>query len=233
MLNKIQKIKQTKIKNFKKKYYKIPVYNNKELFNETKLFTDWYVKKYVSKDKISNFNNQINKQIKLLLSKLKLKNNTFVHRDFHVSNLMKYKKELGIIDTQDALIGNRAYDLASLIDDVRFKSNKKFKDNVYDYYLKLNKRNLNRIFFLNDFEIFSVLRNMKIIGIFTRLAIRDKKRKYLKLIPYAWELIELRINNNKIFKDLKIILDFHFSKKNSQQIDLEATINHTKNYAKI
>ena len=125
LLNKIQKIKQTKIKNFKKKYYKIPVYNNKELFNETKLFTDWYVKKYVSKDKISNFNNQINKQIKLLLSKLKLKNNTFVHRDFHVSNLMKYKKELGIIDTQDALIGNRAYDLASLIDDVRFKSNKK------------------------------------------------------------------------------------------------------------
>ena len=213
LLNKIQKIKQTKIKNFKKKYYKIPVYNNKELFNETKLFTDWYVKKYVSKDKISNFNNQINKQIKLLLSKLKLKNNTFVHRDFHVSNLMKYKKELGIIDTQDALIGNRAYDLASLIDDVRFKSNKKFKDNVYDYYVKLNKRNLNRIFFLNDFEILSVLRNMKIIGIFTRLAIRDKKRKYLKLIPYAWELIELRINNNKIFKDLKIILDFHFSKK--------------------
>ena len=213
LLNKIQKIKQTKIKNLKKKYYKIPVYNNKELFNETKLFTDWYVKKYVSKDKISNFNNQINKQIKLLLSKLKLKNNTFVHRDFHVSNLMKYKKELGIIDTQDALIGNRAYDLASLIDDVRFKSNKKFKDNVYDYYVKLNKRNLNRIFFLNDFEILSVLRNMKIIGIFTRLAIRDKKRKYLKLIPYAWELIELRINNNKIFKDLKTILDFHFSKK--------------------
>ncbi len=28
-------------------------------------------------------------------------------------------------------------------------------------------------------------------------------------------------------------VDFHFSKKNSQQIDLEATINHTKNYAKI
>ena len=38
---------------------------------------------------------------------------------------------------------------------------------------------------------------MKIIGIFTRLAIRDKKKKYLKLIPYAWKLIELRIKNNK------------------------------------
>ena len=38
---------------------------------------------------------------------------------------MKFKGKLGVIDTQDALIGNRAYDLASLIDDVRFKLNKK------------------------------------------------------------------------------------------------------------
>ena len=43
--------------------------------------------------------------------------------------------------------------------------------------------------FKNDFEILSVLRNLKIIGIFTRLAIRDNKKKYLKLIPYAWILI--------------------------------------------
>jgi aminoglycoside/choline kinase family phosphotransferase len=47
----------------------------------------------------------------------------FVHRDFHVSNLMNLKKNR-IIDTQDALIGNKAYDLASLIDDVRFKTKK-------------------------------------------------------------------------------------------------------------
>ncbi len=126
---------------------------------------------------------------------------------------MKYKKELGAIDTQDALIGNRAYDLASLIDDVRFKSNKKLKDNIYNYYIKLNKKNLNEVNFLNDFEILSVLRNMKIIGIFTRLAVRDKKKKYLKLIPYAWKLIELRVKNNDTFKDLKTILDLSFSKK--------------------
>jgi aminoglycoside/choline kinase family phosphotransferase len=41
-------------------------------------------------------------------------------------------------------------------------------------------------------KLFSVLRNLKIIGIFTRLAVRDNKKKYLKLIPYAWKLIKLR-----------------------------------------
>jgi aminoglycoside/choline kinase family phosphotransferase len=126
---------------------------------------------------------------------------------------MKYKNQLAVIDTQDAILGNKAYDLASLIDDVRFKSSKKFKDSIYNYYSRLNKKNINKEFFLNDFEILSVLRNLKIIGIFTRLAIRDKKRKYLKLIPYTWKLIELRMDKNQIFNNLKNILDLNFSKK--------------------
>ena len=213
LLNKIQKITQHTIKDFNGKNYKIPIYTDNKLFEEAKLFSDWYAKKYISKKKLPTFNIEINRQIKFLLSNLKLKNDTFVHRDFHVSNLMKYRKELATIDTQDALIGNRAYDLASLIDDVRFKSNKKLKDNIYNYYLKLNKKKINRVILLNDFEILSVIRNMKIIGIFSRLALRDKKVKYLKFIPYAWRLIELRIKNNEIFYKLKNLLDFNFPKK--------------------
>jgi N-acetylmuramate 1-kinase len=213
LLCRIQKIKQKKIKNFKRKNYKVPIYEENILFKEAKLFSDWYAKKYISKKKLSIFNKEINKQIKFLLSNLKLGNNTFVHRDFHVSNLIQYKKVFATIDTQDALIGNRAYDLASLIDDVRFKSNKKLKNNIYNHYLKLSKNKINKVILLNDFEILSVLRNMKIIGIFARLAIRDKKMKYLKLIPYAWKLIELRTKNNEIFNNLKRILDLNFPKK--------------------
>ena len=213
LLNKIQKIKQNKIKNFNKKNYKIPTYDHNKLFKEGKLFSKWYAKKYISKKKLPTFNIEINKEINFLLSSLMLKNDTLVHRDFHVSNLMKYKNKLATIDTQDATIGNRAYDLASLIDDVRFKSNKKLKDDIYNYYLKSNKKKINKVNLLNDFKILSVIRNMKIIGIFARLASRDKKKKYLKLIPYAWKLIELRIKNNQIFDELRRILDLNFSKK--------------------
>jgi|TARA_B110000037_G_scaffold112673_1_gene129865 N-acetylmuramate 1-kinase len=213
LLYKIQKIKKNIVRNFHGKEYKISIYDSSKLFKEAKLFSDWYAKKNMSKKKLFKFNIEINKQIKFLLSNLKLKNDTLVHRDFHVSNLMKYKKRLAIIDSQDALIGNRAYDLASLIDDVRFKSNKKLKDDVYKYYLKLNKNKINKIILLNDFEILSVLRNMKIIGIFSRLAARDKKVKYLKLIPYAWRLIELRVKNNEIFNKFKQVIDFNFSRE--------------------
>ena len=38
-------------------------------------------------------------------------------------------------------------------------------------------------------------------------------REYLKLIPHAWKLIEYRINNNNLFKELKKKLDYYFPKK--------------------
>jgi hypothetical protein len=125
---------------------------------------------------------------------------------------MLVKKNIGVIDSQDALVGNRAYDLASLIDDVRLKTSKSFKKKIFNYYLKKQK-NINIQKFKNDFEILSILRNLKIIGIFTRLAIRDGKKNYLKLIPYAWKLISMRIDENKEFVDLKNLLNQKFKKK--------------------
>ena len=212
LLIKIQSIKNRKIKNFKNKSYIIPKYDQKILIDEASLFCNWYIKKNFSKSYFIKFSKKFKKLTKELSLGLKFKNEIFVHRDFHVSNLMKVKKEIGVIDSQDALIGNLAYDLASLVDDVRFKTSKSFKKKVFDFYIKKQKK-LDIKKFKNDFEILSVLRNLKIIGIFTRLAIRDGKKKYLKLIPYTWELIRLRINENKIFKDLKDLLNQKFKKK--------------------
>ena len=212
ILIKLQKIKLKKIKNFKNRYYKIPTYSKNLLLTEANLFFEWYVPSIYKKKKIK-INNQLKKNIISLVSKLKLPNDTFVHRDFHVSNLILNKKIISIIDSQDAVYGNIAYGLASLIDDVRLKTSKNFKDIIYKKYLNLNKKKINEKNFKNDFDILSVLRNLKIIGIFTRLSIRDKKNKYLKLIPHAWKLIELRTQDNDIFKDLKKNLDINFSKR--------------------
>ena len=92
------------------------------------MFSYWYIPKKLNKKQIRIFNVKFSKEIKLLLSKLNFKNDTFVHRDFHVSNLVvNSKNQIGLIDNQDALIGNKAYDLASLIDDVRYKTSNSLK----------------------------------------------------------------------------------------------------------
>ena len=211
ILNKIQLIKDKKVKNFKNKLYKVQEYKNKILFDETKLFCDWYAPKILSKFKSIKFKKKFRLEIKNLLSKLNYKNVTFVHRDFHVSNLMYHNKKIAVIDSQDALIGNRAYDLASLIDDVRLKTPNELKEKVFKFYVKTNKK-INLEKFKKDFEILSVLRNLKIIGIFMRLAVRDNKRKYLKLIPYAWKLINHRIKEQNEFNNLMLLLKNNFPK---------------------
>ena len=212
-LLKIQKIKTKKIKNFMGDYYKVPVYTNAKIFDEAKLFCDWYVAANKKKKDIKKINLQLKKIIKSLIKKIMLKNDTFVHRDFHISNIIPCKNSYGILDSQDAVIGNKAYDLASLIDDVRFQTSRKLKAKLLSYYIDINKNKINKIEFENDFYILSVLRNLKIIGIFTRLSLRDQKNQYLKLIPYAWKLIENRTKDKPVFKDLKFFLNKNFSAK--------------------
>ena len=208
----IQKINSKSIKTFKKKKYKIPDYTKIKLLNESRLFLDWYLPRVLKKSKIRKAKKQIENIFNYLYKQLKINKKVFVHRDFHVSNMMFHKKKIYLIDSQDAVYGNIAYDLASLIDDVRLKTSKKIKDKIFKMYIKLNS-SIDQKKLKNDFEILSVLRNLKIIGIFTRLAIRDRKKQYTKLIPYAWKMIEQRISNNLLFKDLEKTLNKYFSEK--------------------
>ena len=212
LLCKLQKIKTKKIKTFINSNYTIPLYSRQKLFFESNLFIKWYISKTIQKKKQRKIKYKLKIIINNLLNQIKNKNNIFVHRDFHVSNLIIHNKKIALIDNQDAVYGNSAYDLASLIDDVRLKTSKSLKEKIFKYYLEKNK-SINIKYFKNDFDILSVLRNIKIIGIFTRLSVRDNKHLYLKLIPYAWQLIESRINNNEVFKDLKSFFDNNFSKK--------------------
>ena len=60
--------------------------------------------------------------------------------------------------------------------------------------------------FIHDLNILSVQRSLKIIGIFSRLFKRDKKKQYLKLIPYTWKLLEIR-SKDKMFDEINKILN--------------------------
>ncbi len=142
ILIKLQKIRLKKIRNFDSKYYKIPIYSKKILFEESNLFLKWYLPSIHKGKKKLKINKDLTKIIKKLIKKLKFPNDTFVHRDFHVSNLMMNKNKISIIDSQDAVYGNIAYDLASLIDDVRIKTSKKFKRFIYNNYFDFNKKKI-------------------------------------------------------------------------------------------
>ncbi len=220
LLLKIQKIKpKFKVKKIDSGFHAMNKYSNKYLFKESDLFFDWYLTLFLSKKKSLKIKNRSKKILSKLYNRLSFSNSCFVHRDFHAQNLMKVGRKIGVIDSQDAIIGNPAYDLVSLIDDVRIKTSEKLKKQVYNYYInkssKVSKSNTNK--FLQDYNILSVQRTLKIIGIFSRLYIRDNKKRYLKFIPYAWKLLELRMNS-KIFSDFKKLLNENIPKKRRKKV---------------
>ena len=210
ILKKIQNIKPKKIKTLLKKIYKIPIYSDKLLLDEAKLFSNWYLPTKIKKNETKVLN-ELNKILKKVIRKLMLKKRVLVHRDFHISNIMLNRKKIYLIDTQDLIYGNPAYDVASLIDDVRFKISLKNREFLYKKFILKEKKNFSGKH-RNDFEILSTLRNLKIIGIFTRLSKRDKKYSYVKMIPYAWQMIEERLTQNRNLYELKSFFDRYFPK---------------------
>ena len=210
ILKKLKLVRKRTINTFLKTNYTIKNYSNNELLREAKLFSDWYMPKIIKK-KLSLSKKLYIKIIKKLILSLKLKKKVFVHRDFHISNIMIKKNKIYLIDSQDAVFGNEAYDLASLIDDVRVKVKLKNREKIYKKFISKQKK-INKEKLRNDFEILSILRNLKIIGIFTRLSKRDKKHKYLKLIPYAWKMIDERRKHNTRFEELNNFLSIYFQK---------------------
>ena len=194
-------------------------YSIKNLHKESDLFFDWYLKYCFKSSKLKKIKDIIKNELTKIYKKLYFHNNTFVHRDFHASNIMINKNKLGLIDSQDAIIGNPLYDVASLIDDVRIKLPSNLQEkllNFYYYKSKFKKEEYENL--KNDFEILSVQRNLKILGIFVRLFKRDGKPNYLKYLPHTWSLIVRRLKN-PVFKNLNLLFDKHLKIKKLKKIN--------------
>ena len=211
LIIKLQDIKLKKKYNLGKFKVKFKKYSNRNLHKESDLFFDWYLKYCLKNSNIRKIKAVFKKELEGIYKKLYFKNDTFVHRDFHASNIMIKKKKFGLIDSQDAIIGNPLYDLASLIDDVRIKLPENLQNKLLQFYYsksKLKKEEFYKI--KNDFDILSVQRNLKVLGIFVRLHKRDNKPNYLKYLPYTWSLIERRLKN-PAFKNLNHLFKKYLS----------------------
>ena len=194
-------------------------YSIRNLHKESDLFFDWYLKYCFKSSKLKKIKDIIKNELTKIYKKLYFHNNTFVHRDFHASNIMINKNKLGLIDSQDAIIGNPLYDVASLIDDVRIKLPSNLQEELLNFYYNKSKFKKEKYKNLkNDFEILSVQRNLKILGIFVRLFKRDGKPNYLKYLPYTWSLIERRLKN-PIFKNLNLLFKKHLKIKKLKKIN--------------
>jgi len=196
---------------------KLPKYSNKKFIDEVLLFLKWYWPAIYKEKPKKNIENEFIIIWKNLLNRNLKTKKVLVHRDFHIDNLFFLKDRLklkacGLIDFQDSVIGPSSYDLVSLLEDARRNVNKKVAYKMYNKFVKKFSKQ-EKEDFINEYRILAVNRHLKVIGIFTRLFLRDKKKSYLKHIPRLWKLIEYNLNFNLLNELNKWINNF-FPKKN-------------------
>ena len=188
--------KQSKSK--EKKISKLKSYSIDLLVNESLLFIDWYLEKRKGELVSSDQKKEFIKILNDFYNNIKPQSSTLVLRDYHVDNLFflnnqKSLKQVGLIDFQDAVIGSPLYDLASILEDVRRPLRRNLQKKLLEIYIKaisINGQDAER-----EMRFFSIQRNLKILGIFCRLSIRDKKDGYLKYLPNAVKLLRKNLQD--------------------------------------
>jgi tRNA threonylcarbamoyl adenosine modification protein YjeE len=133
-------------------------------------------------------------------------------RDYHSPNLLwlperQGLRRVGIIDTQDCVMGHPAYDLVSMLQDARVDVDFRRADELFAYYGGL--RSATGQFDTHEFSrIFAILgaqRATKILGIFARLSQRDGKPIYLNHIPR----VSRYLMRNLEHPDLAVLKSWH------------------------
>ena len=179
-------------------FHHIAAYDHSVIEIETELLTDWYIPDLTgtecSKDQREAFT-----QIWADLSdRLQTMPQSLVLRDHHSPNIIWRNDKtgddrVGLIDFQDALIGPESYDVASLSQDARVDVSEALENQLVDHYIlvrKTNNPNFDEAQFRESCAIMAAQRATKILGIFVRLHIRDKKPDYRKHIPRMRDYLE-------------------------------------------
>lgn len=195
----------------------LPPYDAPRLREEMNLFEEWFVKKHCNNELTDAEKERLYPILDALAEFNAQEPQVFVHRDFHSPNLMLITDEdegtnPAVIDFQDALYGPLSYDLASLVMDARTTWEEPQQlDWAIRYWEKARAAGLPVPEAFSDFyrhyEAMSLQRNLRILGVFARLAIRDNKTHYLDHIPRVIAYIRQVANRYNDFAIVARILD--------------------------
>ena len=177
----------------------LPAYGNGRLLDEAFLLPRWYLPAMEGRPVPEAARRSYGEAWLSLFPALHAQPRTLVLRDFHVDNLMGLPGRPGIaacglLDFQDAVAGPAAYDLMSLLEDARRDLEPGLVQAMLGRYRDAFP-DLDLDSFEAAYAILAAQRHAKVIGIFTRLSVRDGKPGYLVHIPRVWRLLEAALEH--------------------------------------
>jgi len=169
----------------------LPLYDRDFLHFEMALMQEWYLEKYLDITLTAEQKNIIDTTLETIANVvMEQPQGVFVHRDYHSRNIMLTPKgEVGVIDFQDARVGAITYDLVSLLKDCYIEWDKREVEKLALYYRDAVGLDVDDATFIKWFDFMGLQRHIKVLGIFSRLHLRDGKSGYLKDIPLTLKYV--------------------------------------------
>jgi len=133
-----------------------------------------------------------------------------IQRDYHAENLLwlperSGKARVGLLDFQDAMRGHRAYDLVSLLQDARRDVSPQVESDMIKHYV--TAWGGNPAAFNTAYHVLGAQRNLRIIGVFARLCLRDGKAHYVDFIPRVWDYLMRDLHHAALGPLLTVVQD--------------------------
>ncbi len=137
-------------------------------------------------------------QLQDMLTRHAADTDVMILRDYHAENILWLPDRhgparAGLLDFQDALLGHRAYDLISLLHDARRDVRNATKAACIAHYIATT--GVDSCAFDNALAVLGAQRNLRILGVFTRLATDKGKPQYIGLIPRVWRDLQISLSH--------------------------------------
>jgi N-acetylmuramate 1-kinase len=185
--------------------YNLDTYNFSSFKTEISEFADFYLPfKNISKSIVEEFFIIWHSEFK----KLNFNWNSFVHKDFELSNLMYLQNreghlKCGILDYQNAFIGFSGWDLFSLLENPRIYFDDKYNDELIEYFYNNTSQNITFSEFLKQYYFLNTARQSRIIGRWINLDKKNKNNNYSKYLEVTIKRLKkslYHLQNQKLSK---------------------------------
>jgi N-acetylmuramate 1-kinase len=165
-------------------------YDEGAMLIEVDLLPSWFYRHIHGVAAPASLNESFAEVWRKILPLVRTERPQWVLRDFHSPNLIWIPervgaKRVGLIDTQDAVLGHPAYDLMSMAQDARVDVSADMEKLLVDHYCAERHKQgaFDETSFRAAYAVLGAQRATKILGIFARLNMRDGKPAYLKHMP--------------------------------------------------
>lgn len=196
----------------------LPAFDKTFMLGELNIFREWFLSAYLNLSLTTDQVRLLDNTFDWLTTQISTQPKVFIHRDYHSRNLILIGESLGVIDFQDAMCGPHTYDLVSLLKDCYIQwPHEKIMHWVAYFYQHLPPTSRGSLVDFNHaFDLCGLQRHLKVLGVFCRLHLRDKKSTYLNDLPLTFNYVMACLERHEPLQ-----LFYRFMQETVQQLSLQ------------